>query len=393
MPGTALTAPPATRAIAKTYSNPEEAYHALARAAKQAILLSPIVRIDHVPPFYEISIRLVQLNPDPNQGDFYTVPGGGNKLAPTKVALAKISAAAEVNWWPTIRQDDGSDPYYCTVTARGYYLAFTGQLRQISGEKEMDLREGSPAAVDMISKGHQKELSQARRHILAHAEAKARNRALREAFAVRSSFNPDDLWTTILDDNNKERRVPKPFVVPALVLTGRHEDPEMRRIFATEHAKRALEGVSRMFQADIRDPQSASAQHRAPPKLHQSAPPPADEDDDVEAAAEAAFGGDRRPPPDDDDRGADDSESPEPAGASTSAAPPPADDGNGATFAVKFGRCKGKALADFGNDDLQWYRDSFERELADEDKAKYHAKTQGQLNLLIGEMKRRGLLT
>ena len=68
------------------------------------------------------------------------------------------------------------------------------------------------------------------------------------------------------------------------------------------------------------------------------------------------------------------------------AAPRPASSGGGSPV-VKFGRDKGRALADV--DDLTWYRAAIARSVADPDKAQYHDRNIADLAAIDDEIARR----
>lgn len=61
------------------------------------------------------------------------------------------------------------------------------------------------------------------------------------------------------------------------------------------------------------------------------------------------------------------------------------------SLSFAFGRDKGVALKDLEEGSLAWYAKCFESDLADESKAKFHAKTRGQLEAVRSELRFRGV--
>jgi hypothetical protein len=61
------------------------------------------------------------------------------------------------------------------------------------------------------------------------------------------------------------------------------------------------------------------------------------------------------------------------------------------SISFAFGRDKGVPLRDLEEGSLAWYAKCFESDLADESKAKFHAKTRGQLEAVRAELAYRGL--
>src|SRR5690606_27790933 len=96
------------------------------------------------------------------------------------------------------------------------------------------------------------QLRELRLHILAHAESKAKNRAIR-SLGLKSGFTEEDLK--------------KPFVVAKLMWTGQTDDPELKRVFAEGTMNRMLGGSRALF--------GVAPEPRLPPPGRQlKAPPP-----------------------------------------------------------------------------------------------------------------------
>lgn len=229
----------------------------------------------------------------------YAIPGDSSKRGLSKVALDRIAGAAAVGWMPELsrRLDDGSDPHYCHYKAVGRVRHFDGSVLPIQGEKEMDLREGSPQVRSLIEKSAKKakrenkalneaqaraigeeksfnQVNEMRLHILAHAETKARLRAIR-SIGVRTSYGVEELE--------------RPFVVARVMFTGRSEDPELRRMFASKIADSFLGGTAALFGAPPTTAAALPAPVAVAGSLH--APPPVSRasivDDDLDDVVDA----------------------------------------------------------------------------------------------------------
>jgi len=114
-------------------------------AAQRFNFLSPVSRIDYIPPLHAVSMRIVKVNPVKDAGDVYGVEGG---LALHKSTLDRIAQAAGISWDPRHhgRVDDASEPYYVRFRAVGHVIDFDGRERIIVRERAVDLREGSAAS-------------------------------------------------------------------------------------------------------------------------------------------------------------------------------------------------------------------------------------------------------
>lgn len=305
-------------------------------------LVSPATSVGSLPEGCEVALCKVLIE------GAETYPVGGGKKGLQKSALDKIAAAAGVSWDPrqSRRLDDGSDPYYCAYLAVGTYRHFDGTVITIQGTKEMDLRPGSAQVqkINETSSAAAVQLRDTRAHIVAHAESKARLRAIR-SLGLRSSYTDDELR--------------KPFVVARLMWTGRTEDPTLRRIFAEMQAKAMIGGVQALYG---HEPSTApigalpaAAPHRPPPV----GMVPADEED----------GGYVPPPP----------PTPKPA------SPPRA--GGDLFMPGKKGTPKVK-VADADDKDLEYWRGRLTKGLA-EGTSQYADKDREVLTAIEAEQKRR----
>lgn len=251
-------------------------------AAKRYHLVAPQAAVGFIPEGCSVAISAVMIDVD---NETYKIPGGSN-LGLSKVALDRIAAAAGLTWDARLsgRIDDGSDPRYCGYRAVGHIRDFDGTTRTIIGEKEVDMREGSPQVDAIVERciarlkrdrkgisdsearrhGRQaaeNQIRELRLHILGHAETKARLRAIR-TLGIRTSYSPAELR--------------KPFVVAKLAWSGRTNDPELRRAFALEQ-QRAMFGANAALFGSA--PAAAPAPQSAP-ALPRSSPPPVGSVDD-----------------------------------------------------------------------------------------------------------------
>ena len=368
----------------RLYTTPETAMVAMKRAedAKWNVLF-PQDGVHFIPELHALSLRVVTINPDPQHREVYEPMGSKGRYALTKHSLDKIASAANVSWQPTQRVDDGRDPHYVEVVATGTYRTLDGDYRGISARKAIDLRDGAAELEKMRDKPAQ--VAEYRKHIIRHAEAKARNAALREAFSIKGTYHPEELR--------------RPFIVPKLVFTGRSEDPEVRKLVATMMAQQAIVGVTQLFGAPA----------AARPMLQAVPPPPVgfatnqdDEDDEPAPSAPAprvVTRAAREEVPDVADFGPP-AESwrsapppPEPPPPRSAPAPqrstPPAAGRSDLPTSMRFGTCAGIPLDELESKDLAWYEQALSRSLEDPSKARYRASTERDLAAVCAELARR----
>lgn len=266
--------------------------------APRVHLLSPTINPEMVPEFHEIAIRPVTVDPNPVAGEVYKLPGGA-EVALTKVSLDRIAAAAGITWdaGRSGRLDDRSDPHYCHFRAVGTVRDLDGSRRTLVGEKEIDLRDGTPSIftdderrmavvwangratdkIDERGRGYVRgwsrdRLDGARTHILAMAESKAKNRAIRQ-LGVKAKYTTAELMQ-------------KPFVCLSLVFTGASDDPDLQRLAKERMLDVALQTSRELYGAEPPHARMLRApEDQPPPALEHHAPPPiaavpADEDDE-----------------------------------------------------------------------------------------------------------------
>jgi len=259
-----------------TFRSAQQVNQIMERAMSEAILVSPATAVGSMPEGCGIALTKVVVDLSKDQrgfycsGDVYDV--GAGKLGISKTVLQKIATAYGVSWDPTVsgRLDDGRDPYYCRWRAVGSYRSFDGQVQHIVGEKEMDLRDGSPQVVGLIekqkdkTKDPSKQIREMRLHIQAHAESKAQLRAIR-SLGIKTAYTAQELQ--------------KPFMTARVMWTGQTEDPALRRLFAEKQADAFLSGTRSLYGR----PESGSPERRGPAPLQLSAPAVgtvSEEDDD-----------------------------------------------------------------------------------------------------------------
>jgi hypothetical protein len=237
----------------------------LAALAANFHMVSPASHVDVLPPGCGVSMSYVTVNPDDSKegpGEVYSV--GGGKVGLSAVTLSKIAAAAGVSWDANKsgRLDDGHDRHYCRYLAVGVVKSFDGSERVLTGEVEIDAREGSPQIDEIRSKARDRtdkgaaQILELRKYLLRHAERKAKSRAIAD-LGVKRSYH--------------KRELAKPFAVARLMFTGQTEDPLLRQVFALKTAEAFL-GASSALYGPPRVPPALLLAHRHEPQEDQQQP-------------------------------------------------------------------------------------------------------------------------
>lgn len=246
-------------------------------------IVSPATNIDVLPPGCGVAVNYVLVDPSTEKGGPKEVYAIGDALGLSGTTLAKIGAAAGVDWDASQsgRLDNGSDPHYCHFRAVGHVRNFDLSHRTITGEVELDARENSPQIEEIRTKagkrkkkgpndfndGGASQILELRKFLLRHAESKAKNRAI-ASMGLKRSYS--------------EAELQKPFAVCRLMFTGKTDNPEYERMFAEKTADAMIGGMVSLYGRPA--PQPAPAPHAlssAPqrgdasaPRFEGHAPPP-----------------------------------------------------------------------------------------------------------------------
>lgn len=360
--------------IVGVYTTAADASAKLAEVLDKVHLVSPATSIGALPEGCEVNFSLVHVNASDASSETYST--GGGKVGIAKVVLDKIAAASGVDWDAAAsgRLDDGRDPRYCHFRAIGYVRTFDGRERQISAEKVMDLREGSPTVVGLREqvakrnaerkpgtpeKSAELQIREMRMHILSHAESKARLRAIRGGLGIQTGYTVAELK--------------KPFLVISCTFSGRTTDKALARegyllrMQAATAGRRALFGAPAVPSLPVQPaPTSFQPLDDDDREIVEVPPPPAPSPRPQAAPAPAAA-----PAP---------SAAPRTPPSTASAAREP----SGLT--MPFGRNKGTPIEELDDKDLSYWAGKMEEELADPDKARYHARVRGQLETVRAEL-------
>lgn len=345
-------------AITGTFHSPAAIDARLKAAGERFHLCSPFTAVGVMPEGCGVQLALVKVDVDHETYDV-----GFGKLGLAKSALDRISHGIGISWDPMLsrRLDDGRDPHYAHYRAVGRYRASDGQQQIVIGEKEMDLRDGSPQCEALEERARKKnksadaQIREMRMHILGHAETKARLRAIR-SMGVRTSYDRDELE--------------KPFACARVVFTGKTEDAELRREFSKMTAASFLGGVTTLYGEQ-------PGHQRTLPAGETHAPPPVgaarDEDD---------FDGDEGDYVDTD--------------ASCAAAEPdasrktqPQRSQSSSGGVIRLGKSKGTPIRDADDGALKWYADVLRENIADPKRARFKSENERDLAAVEAEQARR----
>lgn len=369
---------PRSRALVLTgaSNDPLETSKMLAVANEHAHLVSPATSVAMLPEGCSVVLSQVLIDPS----ETYKA---GDKLGLAKSALDRIAAGAGISWSPeqSGRLDDGSDPYYCAWRAVGTLRQLDGTEITIEGSKEMDLRNGSPQLEGLYerfesdrrnprqgrapAKDPTGQIREMRLHIMAHAESKARLRAIR-SIGVRSAYTPKDLE--------------KPFVVARLMFTGYSEDPGIRARFAELTAQAFLGGRRALYGGPSAGP-LVSASRPAQSGAPRLSPPPIDRSRTDDDDDEFTRGAPQRQEP---LRGQSTPGRGQPAREDVSAQSSD-DDRERSGFTIPGGREKGVAIEEAGDESLSYWEQRITASL-DEGTSRYPDKDRALVEALRAEL-------
>lgn len=178
--------------------------------AERFNVLVPTVSLRQVNPYLVPDIEAVRLDPNPDNGDIYHDPQmKAGHFGPTKVGLRKLAQVAGITTISSRRIDDGRDADYVEWQVEIEMVQPSGRPIRGLGSKQVDLR---PAA----TKGWTPErIARAHEHMVANAESKALNRAIRSILSLRPSY--------------PQAQLAKPFAILRYVPDMTH--PEVRERF------------------------------------------------------------------------------------------------------------------------------------------------------------------
>lgn len=190
-------------------------------------VLAPTTVAQQINPFMALHVAEVRVDPTVGAGDVYEERNAGaGKLALHARALDKISAAAGIMWHPTLCRVEEVRRDYIRYKAVGLIRDASGQWRFLPpGTKEIwaedeegELRRSDkaknlqgPALEAYVAK----QMAYANQHRLAKAETKAKNRVIRAALSIKSTYTAQELQ--------------KPFVVPLITFQPDYTDPQVRQ--------------------------------------------------------------------------------------------------------------------------------------------------------------------
>lgn len=216
----ALARPRATATeLAGSFTDPNVIRERLEKAAQLYNLIGPATTA--TPPVgCEVAINSLLLTAD----DVFPIAGG--KFGLLKTAIDKIALAAGVKVVES--RCLSYTPRMCSYTVTVEVRRFDGTPVQSTATKLMDLRPGSPYLASLTEANAKQQLAM----LPAHAETKARLRATRALLSIRS-YTKEELA--------------KPFVTASIMFTGRTEDPELKRLFATGMMMQFLGATASMY--------------------------------------------------------------------------------------------------------------------------------------------------
>jgi hypothetical protein len=322
---------------------------------------------------------VVGLNVVPISADLETHDVGLGKRSLLRTALLKLANAAGISWDTSRsgRVDHGQHPYYVHWHAEGAWQSLDGTWLPVSGDLQLDLRDGSAATRKILESARARtgmaaeevgrvQLRDTRAKILEHAQSKAKLRAIREALAIRAY--------TVAE-------LAKPFVVARLMWVGDPNNVEDQKAIR-EHF---LAGSAACFGR-------AQAPALQAPKPTTYELPPIDTTGellDEEPPSEPALPQQATPAP------AKLPSTPPPAGPATTQAthraPAPTSHTHSRSHVIaKFGRGKGAPITEMTDSDLEWYAGAISRSVEDPSKARYRADNEAHLVDVTEEIASRG---
>lgn len=365
-----------TAMIVGSFTDADVINQKLALAAERYHLVSPATTCPRLRSGCLVGLNVVPIAPETETHDV-----GFGKRSLLRTALLKLANAAGICWNTRAsgRMDSGIHPFFCHWHSEGGWQSLDGTWLPVSGDAQLDLRDGSAAVAKILESAQTPEkgriqLRDTRSKILEHAQSKSELRAIRKALAIRTY--------TIAE-------LAKPFVVARLMWVGDPNDPEDRKairehflqgsaaMFGESSPPRALTPTASKTYAlppvdmigevvtedgEILDhPATPEPPPVAPPRTRKSDPPPP-----PAAQAPATPAQPRRAAP-------------------TEAARVPSP----GEVTAPYGRQKGELISALTDENLQWMGDSVRDALNDPAKARYRANNERLLAAVEVEEERR----
>lgn len=171
-------------------------------------LLVPTVSLRQVNPYLVPDIEVVQLS----ETDIYhDSQMANNGHAPTARGLSKLADVAGITMLDSRRMDNGKDPDVVEWRVEVEMTTPAGRTRKAFGTKRIDLHQLAKGWTDA-------RLAKAREHLVAMAETKAFNRAIRAVLSLHGSYPKQELL--------------RPFAVLRYVPDMSH--PDVRKVFLNQ---------------------------------------------------------------------------------------------------------------------------------------------------------------
>lgn len=199
------------------------------------IVLAPTTTVEQISPFHRLRVSEVKISAAPADGDVYEEKNAGSgRYALHARALDKISQAAGIMWHPTLCGPQEVRRDYVRYRAVGLIRDASGQWRILpvgtkeiwAEDEEAEFRRSNAAsrlAGQALENYVAKQVTYANQHRLAKAETKAKNRVIRAALAIKSTYSAAELQ--------------KPFVVPHIDFSPDYSDPQIKQVMLLAAAR------------------------------------------------------------------------------------------------------------------------------------------------------------
>lgn len=177
-------------------------------------LLVPTVSIRQINPYLVPDIEVVKLSTDPEDGEIYhDSQMKTDHYAPTAKGLARLASVAGITQLDSRRMDDGKDPDVVEWRSEIEMTLPSGRSVRAFGSKRIDLH--------ILTKGWSTQrVAKMQEHLVAMAETKAFNRAIRSLLSLHGSMSGAALA--------------RPFAILRWVPDMSH--PDVRKVFLQQLA-------------------------------------------------------------------------------------------------------------------------------------------------------------